>query len=215
MKKFVRYALLLIVLVICVACSKEEPDSTLQTEHVPGTEEAVVHTPTPSPTPTASVQPTQSEEVPKVSPEPEVTPTPVPVAEEPEFMTLYRAMAPGVRINTDGIEEELLRFCFCDLELSNQARTGFMGQEELNWQQVRDLEGIRVLYYRKDGKPYICDVIAAREECETIKNCFYTMFCEKKAADGLMTSLPEALAAQGYQAGILEAGNTQYLFLYK
>ena len=53
MKKFMRYALLLsFIVLVCTACAKEESNELLQTEHVPGTEEAAVYTATPIPSPT-------------------------------------------------------------------------------------------------------------------------------------------------------------------
>ena len=219
MKKIMRCALLFsFVIFICTACGKEEPNELLQTEHIPGVEEAVVHTATPIPSPTELTSPT-------TMPAPEnqeaedtkVTPSPLPtlLPEEPEFMKLYRAMPAGVRIDTEGISEEAIRFCFCDVEITNQTRTAFSGQAGLLWTDVRSLRAVRVLYYRSDGKPYICDVVADADECETIVSIFYQMYQKEIKIEDLMHSLPDALSSQGYQVGTLSAGNVQYLYLYK
>ena len=222
MKKLMRCALLVVFFVLlCTACSKEEQNELLQTEHIPGAEEAVVHTATPIPSPTELPSPTEFLQAPlpaeeaegELSPVPE-TPTPTPV-EEPEFMDLYRAMPAGIRVNTEGISDEELRFCFCNMELTNQARTGFSGQEGLDWTDVRELECVRVLYYRNDGKSYICDVIADEAECETILRTFYQLYQKEVKVEDMMRSLPEALSTQGYQAGMLSAGSAAYLYLYK
>lgn len=227
MKKFVRCALLFCFLIlICVACAKSEPDELLQTEHIPGKEEAAVHTATPTPvvtkgaspteltSPTATQAPEPTEEV-KVTPSPvPATPTPVPV-EEPEFMEMYRAMPAGIRVNTEGISQEELRFCFCSMELTNQTRTALSGQEGLSWTDIRELDCVRVLYYRNDGKPYICDVIADGSECEAIINTFYQMYQKELKVEDIMRSLPDELSSRGYHAGTLSAGSAEYLYLFK
>ena len=215
MKKFMRCALLFsLIILLCTACSKEEQNELLQTEHVPGAEEAVVHTATPIPSttelPSVTEVPSPTEPV-KETPSP--TPTAVPV-EEPAFMELYRAMPAGIRVDTDGISEEELRFCFCDMELTNQTRTALSGQEGLDWTNIRSLDCVRVLYYRGDKNLYICDIIADADECETILDIFYQMYQKEVTIEDLMHSLPDALTSQGYRAGILSAGSVQYLYLY-
>jgi len=210
MKRLTRFALLFsLIILFCTACAKEEPNEHLQTEHVPGTEEAVVHTATPSPAPTrAALSPTA------VPPE-EISPLPEPLPEEPAFMDMYRAMATGTRVNVEGVSEEEIRHCFCNLKLSDQTRIAFAGQAGLDWQSVRSLDGIRVLYYRNDGKLYICDVIADTTESENIMRCFYIMYQGGQKSDDLTVFLPEALSSRGYSADAVLTGNVQYLYIYK
>jgi len=215
MKKFMRYALLLsFIVLVCTACAKEESNELLQTEHVPGTEEAAVYTATPIPSPTEFTSPTATQ-IPTPSPTPTMLPIPTLPAEEPEFMELYRAMPAGVRIDTEDVPEEDVRFCFCDMELSNQVRTEFAGQAGLIWLDVQKLDCVRALYYRNDGKPYICDVVADEVECKNILSIFYQMYQKEVKIEDLMNSLPDALSSQGYQADALSIGNIQYLYLYK
>lgn len=224
MKKFVRCALLFsFVILLCTSCGKGEPNELLQTEHIPGTEEAVVHTATPSPTVLPSLTATQTPEITEPG-DAKTTPSPVPATlpplptlslEEPEFMKLYRAMPAGVRIDTEGISEEEIRFCFCDMEITNQTRTAFSDQESLIWTDVQSLKRVRVLYYRNDSKPYICDVVADADECEAIVRTFYQMYQNEIRIEDLMHSLPDELSSQGYQMGTLSAGSVQYLYLYR
>lgn len=224
MKKIMRCALLSsIIILLCIACEKEEPNELLQTEHIPGIEEAVVHTPTAIPSPTATQTPTPQEDaiatqVPTVAPAtptPTLTPIPTLPAEEPAFMDMYRAMPTGVRVNTEGIPEEEIRFCFCDIEITNRTRTAFSGQAGLDWTAVRTLAGIRVLYYRGDGKLYTCDIIADEAERDVVLNEFYRMYQSGQKTESLMPSLPETLVLQGYQTDTLSAGNVSYLYIYK
>ncbi len=220
MKKFMRCALLSsFIILLCTACEKEEPNELLQTEHIPGIEEAAVHTPTaipsPTPTPQEDVIATQVPTVAPATPTPTLTPVPTLSVEEPEFMDMYRAMPTGVRVNTEGIPEEEIRFCFCDIEITNRTRTAFSGQAGLDWTEVRTLAGIRVLHYRGDGKLYICDIIAAEAERDTILNEFYRMYQSGQKTESLMPSLPETLVLQGYQMDTLSAGNVSYLYIYK
>lgn len=214
MKKLMRCALLVVLFILlCTACSKGEQNELLQTEHIPGVEEAVVHTATPIPSVTEFTQAPLPTEEAKGTPSPAPkTPTP---AEEPEFMEMYRAMPAGIRVNTDEVSEEELRFCFCNMELTNQTRTAFSGQEGLDWIDIRELECVRVLYYRNDGKSYICDVIADEAECEAILSTIYEMYRKEVRVEDMMRSLPEELSTQGYQAGMLSAGSAEYLYLYK
>lgn len=217
MKKFMRCALLLsFIILLCTACSKGEQNELLQTEHIPGEEEAVVYTATPIPSVTELPSPTATQ-VPIPTKEAKVTlsPTPTPLVEEPEFMELYRAMPAGIRVDTEGIPEEELRFCFCNMKLTNQTRTALSGQEGLIWTDIRLLDGVRVLYYRSDGKTYICDIIADADECETILNIFGQMYQKEVMIEDLMHSLPDELSSQGYHAGSLSVGSVQYLYLYQ
>jgi len=225
MKKYMRCALLFSFLIlICTACAKEEPNKLLQTEHIPGQEDAAVYTATPLPSPTEVPSPTVTQ-APAVSPEeiisatplsptPTSSPTPTLPVEEPAFMELYRAMPAGIRVDVEGISEEDLRFCFCNMELTNQVRTAFSGQEGLIWSDIRNLECIRVLYYRNDGKPYICDVVADGAESETILSMFYQLYQKQVKIEDLMHSLPGELSSQGYHAGMISAGSIEYLYLY-
>ncbi len=223
MKKFMRCALLSsFIILFCTACEKEEPNELLQTEHIPGIEEAVVHTPTPIPSPTElPPTPTSQEDAittqmpAPATPTPSVTPIPTLPVEEPEFMDMYRAMPAGVRVNTEGIREEEIRFCFCDIEITNRTRTAFSGQAGLDWTAVRTLAGIRVLHYRNDGKLYTCDIIADEAERDVILNEFYRMYQSGKKTESLMPSLPETLVLQGYQMDTLSAGSVSYLYIYK
>jgi len=221
MKKIMRCALLFsLTVLLCTACEKGEPDELLQTEHVPGKEEAVVHTPTPIPSPTEGATPTATKAptLPLQEEEELVTqaiPLPTLPAEEPEFMDMYRAMPAGIRIDTEGVSEEEIRFCFCNMEISDQTQTAFSGQADVIWTDIQRLAGVRVLYYRNDGKPYICDVIADEAECEMILSTFYQMYQKEVKIEDLMYSLPDALSSQGYRAGTLSAGSVQYLYLYK
>ncbi len=211
MKKWMRYALILcFIMIICTACTKTESGELLQTEHVPGTEEAVVHTATTSP----AISVTQAVVSPTAAPE-EAEPLPELLPEEPAFMEMYRAMAAGTRINPEGVSEEEIRHCFCNLELADRVRMGFSGQSGLDWQSVRALDAIRVLYYRSDGKLYICDVVAESTECESIMRCFYQMYQNGQQSDDLTVTMPEELSANGYRAELLYAGTVQYLYIYK
>lgn len=224
MKKFMRCALLSgIIILLCTACEREEPNELLQTEHIPGIEEAVVHTPTAIPSPTVTHAPTLQEgaittQVPSVipaAPTSSVMPIPTLPVEEPGFMDMYRAMPAGVRVNTEGIPEEEILFCFCDMEITNRTRTAFSGQAGLDWTAIRTLAGIRVLYYRNDGKLYICDIIADKAERDAILNEFYRMYQSGQKTEGLIPPLPEALVLQGYQVDTLSAGSVSYLYIYK
>ncbi len=223
MRKFMRCALLLsLSILLCTACAKEEQNELLQTEHIPGKEEAAVNTPTPIPSPTElpslteapaiteAPSPTQSLDEDAMASQ--VTPLPV---EEPEFMDMYRAMPAGTRVNTEGISEEEIQFCFCKTGMTNQTRTAFSGQAGLDWTDVRALDGIRVLYYRNDGKLYICDVIADAAECDNLLNCFYLLYQKGQAIENLSASLPADLSAQGYRADTLSAGSREYVYIYK
>ena len=210
MKRLLRYAFFVSFMIgLLTACTKKEPDEFLQTEHVPGTEVAVVNTSTPSPAVT------QQAEVTTPTPAEEISPLPTLTVEEPEFMNMYRAMAAGTRVNTDGVSEEDIRHCFCELELTDRIRTALSGQDTLSLQQVNSLDGIRVLYYRNDGSLYICDVVAEATECENIMRCFYFMYQSGQKADDLTASLPETLSARGYKAEAVMVGRVQYLYIYK
>ena len=212
MKKTMRFALIFSWIVLCcAACGKDDTDELLRTEHVPGKDQAVVYTATPIP----SVSPTGA---PVATPTQMVSVTPVVMpptpTEEPEFMNMYRAMPAGTRINTEGVTETDVRSCFCDLEVSEQLQDEFLGQSGLDEAGIRNLDGVRVLYYRNDEKLYICDVIAESTECETISALFYLSYQNRQAIDNL-TVLPDALASQGYEAAVITAGRAEYLYIYK
>lgn len=210
MKKLTCYVLLLSFIVICcTACAKKELNELLQTEHVPGSEVAVVHTATPVPTASLQKEDIAPTDIPEISPMPEL------LSEAPAFMDMYMAMAAGTRINTEGVPEEEIRHCFCDLKLPDQTRQSFSGQTGLDWQNVRELGGIRVLYYRSDGRLYVCDVISQNTECENIMRSFYLMYQDGQQSDDLSESLPEELELRGYSAEMVFAGNAPYLYIHK
>lgn len=227
MKKFMRCALLFsLTVLLCTACAKEKQNELLQTEHIPGKEEAVVHTPTPIPSPTESASPTatstptlppqEGELVTQATPLPEfVTPSPTLPVEEPDFMDMYRAMPAGTRVDAEGIPEEEIRFCFCKTEITDRIKTAFSDLMGPAWTNVHTLDGIRVLCYRNDGRLYICDVVADTTASDAILNCFYLLYQKGQKIENLNTSLPAELSAQGYRTNAFSVGNVQYVYIYK
>lgn len=234
MKKYMRIALFIVLMLFCVACGKEEENRLLQGEHVPGTSEANLPTPTKAPAPTKA--PT-SDVTPTEVPEPTVIPAPTEAAimpmpgqtevdgmtplitvlpEEPAFMELYRVMPAGTKIDAEGISEEELGYCFCVLALSDRLQTALEEAAEQNGRKVQSLRCVRVLHYREDGNLYIADVITEEAGMQDVKNSYYSLFVAEEAIDTWTEeALPANLTARGYKAAQLQADDTEYLLIYK
>ena len=217
MKKTTRFAIILsLIMLCCMACGGDNADELLQTEHVPGEEQAAVYTATPVPakqdTTESAITPTEE---PVMTPTMPLVPTmPAMPEEEPEFVDLYRAMPSGIKVNTEDVPEEQIRFCFYDSELAEHVKKGLAGQSETDLTEKSNLKMVRALYYKNDGKLYICDVIAEDTECENIRNLFYLLYQENRVLED-WTVLPEELTPFGYKMTTLSVENAEYLYIYK
>ena len=232
MKKNMRIAFFIMLMVFCVACGKEEENPLLQGEHVPGTSEANLPTPTTVTVPTKELTPVMT---PTEATNPTVIPAPTTAAimplpgqtevegiaplittleEEPAFMEMYRVMPAGTKIDAEGIPEEELGYCFCALTLGSRLQTALAAEQK--GQDVQSLCRVRVLYYRSDGNLYIADVIADKAEAQDVKNSYYSLFVAKDTIDTWTEdSLPESLVARGYKAAEVQVDGTSYLLIYK
>ncbi len=236
MKKYMRIALFILLALFCVACGKEEEENRLlQGEHVPGTSEANLPTPTKAPvstnTPTPSVAPREQDAEPTVIPAPTtaavmpmpgqeevdgMTPLITVLPEEPAFMELYRVMPAGTKIDAEGIPEEELGYCFCVLALGDRLQAALAEAAEQNGQKIQSLCRVRVLYYRSDGNLYIADVITEEAGIQDVKNSYYSLFVAEEVIDTWTEDdLPASLTARGYKAAQLQADDTSYLLIYK
>ena len=237
MKKYVRIAIFVILMLVCTACGKnEEENRLLQGEHVPGTSEASLPTPTPTTAPvltkavTPEVTPTEAAEL-TVIPAPTtaavmpmpgetevegITPLITVLPDEPAFMEVYRVMPAGTKIDAEGITEEELGYCFCVLALSDRRKAALEEQAEQNGQKLQALCCVRVLCYRSDGNLYIADVLTEEADAQDVKNRYYSLFvAEEKIDIWAEDNLPAGLTARGYKATRLQTDGTEYLLIYK
>lgn len=235
MKKYLRIALFILLTLFCVACGKEEDNRLLQGEHVPGTSEANLPTPTKAPvstnTPTPSAALKEQETEPTVIPAPTtaavlpmpgqeevdgMTPLITVLPEEPAFMELYRVMPAGTKIDAEGITEEELGYCFCVLALSDRLQSELEEQAEQNGQKIQSLCCVRVLHYRSDGNLYIADVVTEETGIQDVKDGYYSLFVAEEAIDTWTEDdLPANLTARGYKAVQLQPDGMDYLLIYK
>ncbi len=218
MKKATRFALIFsFILLYCTACADDKNNELLQTEHVPGEEHAAVYTATPTPPmqgAVATVTPTDGVDVTPIPTMPIVPTMPALPEEEPEFLNLYHSMPAGTRVNIEGVPEEQVRYCFYCQELTERLENGLAGHSGSDKPVMNNPGMIRVLYYRDDGKLYICDAIAEDNECEDIRNLFYLMYQQNRVI-GDWTVLPDEMTSLGYKVITLSLDGAEYLYIYK